>query len=114
MFGFGCRENIFLICAFGFLFFFMLPFANSCLDYLARTNIDADKQGRAWGLISFLSQIGYVFAYGFAGVLADRLAEIRHMTVGRGAALVIMGAGVLLIATSVSLGFIRSVRSLEK
>lgn len=114
MFGFGCRENIFLICASGFLFFFMLPFANSCLDYLARTNIDADKQGRAWGLISFLSQIGYVFAYGFAGVLADRLAEIRHMTVGRGAALVIMGAGVLLIATSVSLGFIRSVRSLEK
>ena len=114
MFGFGCRENIFLICASGFLFFFMLPFANSCLDYLARTNIDADKQGRAWGLISFLSQIGYVFAYGFAGVLADRLAEIRHMTVGRGAALVIMGAGVLLIVTSISLGFIRSVRSLEK
>ena len=114
MFGFGCRENIFLICASGFLFFFMLPFANSCLDYLARTNIDADKQGRAWGLISFLSQIGYVFAYGFAGILADRLAEIRHMTVGRGAALVIMGAGVLLIVTSISLGFIRSVRSLEK
>ena len=114
MFGFGCRENIFLICASGFLFFFMLPFANSCLDYLARTNIDADKQGRAWGLISFLSQIGYVFAYGFAGVLADRLAEIRHMTVGRGAALVIMGAGVLLIVTSISLGFIKSVRSLEK
>ena len=39
---FGLKENIFLICGAGFLFFLMLPFANSCLDYLVRTNI-ADK-----------------------------------------------------------------------
>ena len=114
MIGFGCRENIFVICAFGFLFFFMLPFANSCLDYLARTNIDADKQGRAWGLISFLSQLGYVVAYGSFGMLADRLAAVQHQTVGRGAAQVIMAAGALLIAAACSLGFIKSVRSLEQ
>ncbi len=114
MIGFGCRENIFVICAFGFLFFFMLPFANSCLDYLARTNIDADKQGRAWGLISFLSQIGYVIAYGTAGTLADALAIRQQITVGRGAAQVIMGAGVLLIAAACTLGFIKCVRSLER
>ena len=113
MVGFGAWENIVVICAFGFLFFFLLPYANNCLDYLTRTNIDADKQGRAWGLISFLSQIGYVVAYGIAGSLADRLAEIWHITVGRGSALVIMGAGVLLIATSSFLWMIRSVRSLE-
>ena len=113
MIGFGWKENILVIGAFGFLFFFMLPFANSCLDYLARTNIDADKQGRAWGLISFLSQIGYVFAYGLAGTLADRLAERQQCSVGRGAAQVIMGAGLLLIAAAVSLGFIKSVRKLE-
>ena len=114
MIGFGCRENIIVICAFGFLFFFMLPFCNSCLDYLARTNIDADRQGRAWGLISFLSQIGYVFAYGIAGRLADGLAASRHMTVGRGAARIIMTAGVLMIAAAVSLGMFKGLRSLEK
>ena len=113
MVGFGAWENIVVICAFGFLFFFLLPFANNCLDYLARTNIDADKQGRTWGLISFLSQIGYVVAYGTAGSLADCLAEIWHITVGRGSALVIMGAGVLLMATSSFLWMIGSVRSLE-
>ena len=113
MVGFGAWESIVVICAFGFLFFFLLPFANNCLDYLTRTSIDTDKQGRAWGLISFLSQIGYVVAYGAAGSLADLLAEIWHITVGRGSALVIMGAGVLLVATSSFLWMIRSVRSLE-
>ena len=77
MIGFGCRENIILICGFGFVFFFSLPFANSGLDYLIRTNIDAEKQGRAWGLIGFLTQIGYVAAYGTAGRLADGIAAIR-------------------------------------
>ena len=98
MVGFGLKENILMICGFGFMFFFMLPFANNCLDYLARTNIDADKQGRAWGLISFLSQLGYVFAYGLAGISADKIAETMHIGVGRGAAVVIMASGVMLAA----------------
>lgn len=113
MIGFGIKENIYVICGFGFLFFFMLPFANNCLDYLTRTNIDADKQGRAWGLISFLSQIGYVFAYGGAGVLADNIAELRHTGVGRGAAIVIMISGAMLAILSILLYRFRSVRELE-
>ena len=91
----------------------MLPFANNCLDYLTRTNIDADKQGRAWGLISFLSQIGYVFAYGGAGILADKIAEIRNVGVGRGAAMVIMISGVLMMIFAVSISGFKSVRELE-
>lgn len=113
MIGFGFKENIIIICLFGFLFFFMLPFANNCLDYLTRTNIDADKQGRAWGLISFLSQIGYVFAYGGAGILADKIAEIRNVGVGRGAAMVIMISGVLMMIFAVSISRFKSVRELE-
>ena len=113
MVGFGWRENIIVICIFGFLFFFMLPFSNSCLDYLVRTNISADRQGRAWGQISFLSQLGYVVAYGAAGALADGLADALHWTVGCAAALVIMAAGVLLIAAAAALGNIKIVRSLE-
>ena len=92
----------------------MLPLANNCLDYLVRTNIEADKQGRAWGLISFLSQIGYVVAYGSVGMLADRAAAIRHITVGRGAAQVIMISGLLLMACAAALYNFKSVRSLEE
>ena len=108
------RENIVLIGCFGFLFFFMLPFANNCLDYLVRTNIDADKQGRAWGLISFLSQIGYVVAYGTAGLLADRAATVRNIGVGRGAASVIMISGVMLAAVAIVLYQFKDVRKLER
>ena len=114
MIGFGLRENIVMIGGFGFMFFFMLPFANNCLDYLARTNIDADKQGRAWGLISFLSQIGYVVAYGTAGILADSMAAARNTGVGRGAAAVIMISGVLLAATAIALYCFKDVRELER
>ncbi|MCR5789634.1 MAG: MFS transporter [Lachnospiraceae bacterium] len=113
MTGFGLKENIVLICFFGFLFFFMLPFANNCLDYLTRTNIAAEKQGRAWGLISFLSQIGYVVAYGGAGFLADKVAAIRHTGVGRGAAAVIMVSGALLAAVSIALYQFKDVKELE-
>ncbi|WP_281086013.1 MFS transporter [Eubacterium ruminantium] len=113
MIGFGLKENIYIICCFGFLFFFMLPFANNCLDYLARTNIDADKQGRAWGLISFLSQLGYVFAYAGAGLLADKIADVRHIGIGRGAATVIIISGIMLAIIAALISRFRSIRELE-
>ena len=102
------------MCIAGFLFFAMLPFANSCLDYLARINIPEEKQGRAWGLIGFLSQLGYVAAYGLSGILADGIAAIRNISVGRGAAWVVIAAGVLMCLTSVSLSFMGSVKKLER
>lgn len=66
---FALQENIVLICISGILFFAMLPLANSSLDYLARSNIPDELQGRAWGFIGFLSQLGYVPAFAFAGLL---------------------------------------------
>ena len=110
---FGLRENLLLICASGFGFFAMLPFANNCLDYLVRTNIDDALQGRAWGLIGFLSQLGYVVAYGLSGILADGLGSRLRIGVGRGSALVIMAAGALLVLIALSLLPIRSIRRLE-
>lgn len=110
---FGLRENIYLICTAGFLFFAMLPFANNCLDYLVRTNIPDELQGRAWGFIGFLSQIGYVVAYAFAGVLADGLGVCMKVGVGRGAAAVIMVSGVLLAITALLLYAVKAVRQLE-
>lgn len=111
---FGLWENIYIICAAGFLFFASLPFANNCLDYLVRIHIPEELQGRAWGLIGFLSQIGYVVAYGLAGVTADGIAAWRQIRVGRGAALVIMAAGVLLAITSLAVGRVKAIRELEE
>ncbi len=113
MVGFGIWENIFLICGFGFLFFFVLPFANNCLDYLVRTNIDAELQGRVWGLIGFLSQLGYVVAYATAGLLADMAARLSGRNIGRGAGLVIMISGVCLAAVAVSMAGMKSIHGLE-
>lgn len=112
MVGFGIWENIFIICIFGFLFFAMLPFANNCLDYLVRTNIPDELQGRAWGFIGFLSQMGYVVAYGFGGLLADFMAEVLGTDVGRGAGLVIIISGICLAVTAVIMSRIKSIQAL--
>ena len=114
MAAFGIWENMYPICVFGFLFFAMLPLANNCLDYLVRTNIPDELQGRAWGFIGFLSQIGYVVAYGTAGALADFLGKRSGLGVGRGAAFVVMGAGILLALMAFVIRFIRRIRDLEK
>lgn len=114
MVGFGLRENLILICMSGFGFFVMLPFANNCLDYLVRTNIAEELQGRAWGLIGFLSQIGYGVAYSLSGLLADGMGNHLGIGVGRGAAAVIMASGVLLGVIALGICPIKAVRELEK
>lgn len=113
MIGFGIWENICPICLFGFLFFAALPFANNCLDYLVRTNIPDELQGRAWGIIGFLSQMGYVAAYSAAGMTADGIAAQLDIDVGRGAACVVIIAGGLLSITALCLYPLKSVRALE-
>ncbi len=113
MLGFGLFENMIPICVFGFLFFAMLPLANNCLDYLVRTNIPEEAQGRAWGLIGFISQLGYVVAYALSGSAADALGRIGGQGVGRGAAAVIVIAGICLAATAVCILFPKSIQKLE-
>lgn len=113
IFGFGAFESIPLITAAGFGFFLMLPFANTCLDYLVRTNTEKELQGRIWGLIGFVSQIGYVVAYACSGVLADWLAVRQNVSVGRSAGFVISISGVALLIVSVSILFLKNVRLLE-
>ena len=110
---FAIKQNVCLMCLAGFLFFAMLPFANNCLDYLTRINIPDEKQGRAWGLIGFLSQLGYVAAYGLSGIAADYIAKSKSVGVGRGAAYVVLFSGILLFVTAVVVPFLRSVKNLE-
>ncbi|MCE5169119.1 MFS transporter [Paenibacillus profundus] len=125
---FGLRENIVLLCISGFLFFAMMPFANTTLDFLVRTNIDNSVQGRAWSLIGLISQLGFVAAYALSGVLADyvftpllvdggvladSVGKIIGTGRGRGTGLLIIIAGILLCVTSVILYNLKSVKKLE-
>ena len=111
--GFGVFENIVFITLSGFAFFLMLPFANNCLDFLVRTNTPTELQGRVWGIVGFMSQIGYVIAYGCSGILADGIAEYCGISVGRGAGIVMVFAGMALVIVSVSMLFIKEIRLLE-
>ena len=110
---FGCREQIILITIAGFAFFFLLPFANTSLDYLARTNIPDELQGRAWGVIGFISQLGYVVAYAVFGVIADNVAKATRLGVGRGAGYTIMASGVIMALIAMAFYLNRDVRKLE-
>ena len=114
MVGFGIWENVIVISVFGFMFFMMLPFANNCLDYLVRTNIPDELQGRAWGFIGFLSQMGYVVAYGGGGIAADFMAKFLNTNVGRGAGVVIIGSGICLMITAVAMAGIKSIQRLSE
>ena len=126
---FGLRENVILLCVSGFLFFTMLPFANTTLDYLIRTNVDNEVQGRVWGLIGVISQSGYLAAYVSLGLLADyvfvpllveggalagSVGRIIGVGAGRGIGFLIIVAGLLLAVLAVVLGRIKAVRNLEK
>ena len=113
MVGFSAFENIPLMCLFGFFFFAALPFANNCLDYLTRANIPDAFQGRAWGLIGFLSQLGYVVAYTVSGMAADGLSVLTERGVGRGSAMMIGISGIGLIVIASSIPRIKTIRDIE-
>ncbi|MBE6014939.1 MAG: MFS transporter [Lachnospiraceae bacterium] len=110
---FGLKQDAFIPCIFGFLFFASLPFANNCLDYLTRTNIPTELQGRVWGMIGFLSQLGYVIAYGISGIAADLLGNVSGGGVGRGAGIVMLIAGICLALIALSMLSIKSIKALE-
>ncbi|MCR4851906.1 MAG: MFS transporter [Lachnospiraceae bacterium] len=114
MTGFGLIENVIPICIFGFLFFTMLPFANNCLDYLMRTNIPADAQGRVWGITAFISQLGYVVAYTISGIAADTVGTLSGRGVGRGSAAVIIIAGLGQALMAVMILMSGNIRRLEQ
>ncbi|CAM5709442.1 MFS transporter OS=Lysinibacillus sphaericus OX=1421 GN=LS41612_16910 PE=4 SV=1 [Lysinibacillus sphaericus] len=129
MAGFGATTSIPVIIISGFLFFASLPFATTCIDVLIRKSIDNEKQGRAWGLISLISQIGFVVAYVTAGVLADYvfnpalveggvLANSVGKIIGtgetRGIGFLIILSGVGLIITALFVSKSKGIREMEK
>lgn len=126
---FGLRENLILITISGFLFFASLPLLNANLDYLVRVNTPNALQGRIWGIIGILSQMGYIIAYAIAGPLADliftplllekgALASSIGKLIGtgssRGMGFMIILAGLILSLSSIFVIHSKEIRALNK
>jgi MFS transporter, DHA3 family, macrolide efflux protein len=67
----GFSTELIAITVMGFLFFCTLPFINTSIEVLIRKNIDNQKQGRVWSIISIVTYFGSIVAFTSAGFLAD-------------------------------------------
>ena len=124
----GTTTNVYFIVVTCFLFFCTLPFINTSADVLIRTNIPNDSQGRAWGLIGTISQLGYIIAYGSAGFLADRIftplllqngllaltvGKVIGVGPGRGMGLLLILSGLVMLLITVTAYQNKAVRCLD-
>ena len=129
MAAFAWGNNKIVICGFGFCLFMSLPFANAAMDYLVRVNVSLAHQGKAWGLISLISQAGYVLAYSLIGIAVDFIIKpflqkesnaskfalnIPGRGEGKGAALMIIIAAVFLMIIALTLPSKSEIRELEE
>lgn len=95
------KQNIILIAVFGFTFFASMPLANTMMDYLFRTSLNQGDVGKVFGLVSVISQLGYLLAYVGIGFTADFITLKYGLTTGRGAAVLIFITGILMVITSI-------------
>ncbi len=125
---FGTSTSIFIIITAGFLFFTMLPFVNTSLDVLIRSNVTNTMQGRVWSIVSLVSQFGMIIAFATAGFLADKVfnpllqpggllastaGKIIGTGDGRGIGLMFILSGMLIIVTASVIIRNQSLKSLE-
>jgi MFS family permease len=124
----GLTTNLLFITISGFFFFGCLPFINTSAEVLIRKNIRNELQGRVWGIIGVISQIGYIIAYSSVGFLVDHvfnpllkegglfennIGKILGTGENRGIGLLLMISGILIILISLILRKIKSVKNLE-
>lgn len=124
----GVSTNLYFMIFAGFLFLASLPFVNMSADVLVRNNIANDKQGRVWGIIGILSQLGFIVSYSLAGFLADRvfnpmlveggalsttLGSVIGVGPGRGIALLFMIGGVFVVIMGVITSRLKPIKLLE-
>ena len=123
----GVSTNLFFTGGSIFIFFAAIPFMNTCADVLVRVSIPNELQGRAWGMISLLTQSGTVFAYAICGVLSDYVFEpmlredgilassvgrIIGVGAGRGIGFLLILAGIGMAVTSLIMGRNRGIRAI--
>lgn len=125
----GLRANIGAVALFGFLMFVFMPAVQIGAEVLIRKNLAAEVQGRAFGLIGFITQLGYIAAYLLSGLLSDYVFEpfmqgtsrfargigsVIGSGAGRGNALLIMLAGIALALVGLTVSRLRSIKTLEE
>lgn len=124
----GLRENVVLITAACFIFFFTMPFVQGCHETILRKKVVHDIQGRMFastsGLIMLASTLAYVLAgplseYLFeplvapGGPLAASVGSVIGTGPGRGIGLLFLVAGTLAMLVTL-LGYLHPrVRNLE-
>lgn len=126
--GLGLSTKIILITISGFLFFSTLPFVNTSIEVLIRTNIQNSKQGRVWAIISTLTYLGSVVAFAIAGLMADKIfnplliengllvnsiGKITGVGEGRGIALIFILSGMMISGISFFINNNKSILLLE-
>ncbi|MGF9698684.1 MFS transporter [Paenibacillus sp. MABNR03] len=125
----GVSTNKYFIIFAGILFLSSLPFVNMSADVLVRNNIPNEKQGRVWGIIGILSQLGFIIAYSLAGFLADHVfnplmleggplaSSVGHIIgtgPGRGIGFLFIIAGLFVILIAIITSRLNMIRSLEQ
>lgn len=124
----GLFTAVALIMVFGFLFFSTLPFLNTSLEVLIRSNVDNAKQGRIWSMVYAISQAGYILAFGSAGFLADHLfnplfysggalsqtiGQVIGTGQGRGIGFLFVISGLLVSTLALIIGRVKKIGALE-
>lgn len=124
----GLSRNIIFITTAGFLFFAVLPFVNTSIEVLIRKNIDNQKQGRVWSIISTITYSGSIVAFVAAGFLADKvfnpLLEVNGKLAGsvgsiigtgadRGIGLIFIISGLMISVLALWAWWNRKIRGLE-
>ena len=124
----GVKENLFLITGFGFMMFVFMPAVQVGAEVLIRRNLANEVQGRVFGIISFITQMGYILAYILSGVLSDyvfepfmcsnsllakEIGKVIGVGAGRGIALLIGIAGMALVIVGIVVFRLESVKRLD-
>lgn len=128
--GIGMTENILFITVCTFLFFAVLPILNTSIEVLMRRAIPNETQGRVWGLVGMISQLGYIVAYALAGPLADYIftpamevggaladtfiGHILGVGPSRGIGLIFVIMGIFIIITGMVIYNNREIKKINK
>lgn len=126
----GTTVNVVLLGALAFGFFMTLPPLNTSVEVLARSSIPNQIQGKVWGLMGLISQVGYLIAYAASGPLADFVfnpllrpggaldgtvvAGITGVGPSRGIALMFIVIGIIMIAVALVIPRVHSVQAIEQ
>jgi DHA3 family macrolide efflux protein-like MFS transporter len=124
----GLVPSIWVVSAFGFLFFLTVPVMNASQDSIWQTKVPASLQGRCFAIQRVLSESAMPVGFILAGPLADRIFEpllarngalagsvgrVIGVGPGRGIALIFIIAGVAMTLVGLTGFSVSAIRRVE-